>query len=203
MGHCRGKDYTMLTLIVGLILFFGLHSVSIVAPYWRERMLLFVGAGTWKAVYSLLSGAGFILMLVGFAHTRRMPMVLYVPPHWLRHVSFLLMLPVFTLLLAAYLPGAIQRKTKHPMLASVKLWATAHLLAVGTLADVLLFGSFLLWAIIDRISLKQHVVTPARLARPSRLNDLIAVVLGLAIYALFLFKLHALLIGVSPLAPSL
>jgi uncharacterized membrane protein len=191
----------MLTLIVGLILFFGPHCVAIVAPYWRDRMLLFVGAGAWKAVYSVLSVTGFVLMVVGFAHARQVPVVLYVPAGWLRYLTFALMLPVFPLLLAAYLPGAIQKKTKHPMLAAVKLWATAHLLAAGTLADVLLFGAFLLWAIVDRVSLKRRVKAPPPHAPPSRFNDLIAVVLGLALYVLFLFRLHAMLIGVAPLAP--
>ena len=191
----------MLLLIAGLILFFGLHSLAIVAPYWRERMLLFVGTGTWKGIYALLSGLGFILMLVGYAHARQMPVVLYVPPGWLRDISFLLMLPVFPLLLAAYLPGAIQAKAKHPMLAAVKLWATAHLLAIGTLPDVLLFGSFLLWAIVDRISLKRRVTNRPVRASAWCLNDAIAIVLGLALYAGFLFRLHTLLIGVSPLTP--
>ncbi|HEY6451529.1 MAG TPA: NnrU family protein [Steroidobacteraceae bacterium] len=191
----------MLTLIVGLVVFFGLHSVSIVAPYWRERMLLLVGAGRWKGLYALLSAVGFALICLGFAHARQAPMVLYVPPGWLRHVTFLLMLPVFPLLLAAYLPGAIQAKMQHPMLAAVKLWATAHLLAVGTLPDVLLFGSFLLWAVIDRISLKRRRSTLPRRRTPSRYNDVIAVVLGLGLYVLFIARLHVMLIGVSPLTP--
>jgi uncharacterized membrane protein len=174
----------MLLLIAGLILFFGLHSLAIVAPYWRERMLLFVGTGTWKGIYALLSGLGFILMLVGYAHARRAPVVLYVPPGGLRYLTFALMLPVFPLLLAA-----------------VKLWATAHLLAIGTLPDVLLFGSFLLWAIVDRISLKRRVTNRPVRASAWCLNDAIAIVLGLALYAGFLFRLHTLLIGVSPLTP--
>ncbi|HEY6452843.1 MAG TPA: NnrU family protein [Steroidobacteraceae bacterium] len=191
----------MLTLIVGLVVFFGLHSVSILAPYWRERMLLLVGAGRWKGLYALLSAVGFVLICLGFAHARQAPVVLYVPPGWLRHVSFLLMLPVFPLLLAAYLPGAIQAKVQHPMLAAVKLWATAHLLAVGALPDVLLFGSFLLWAVVDRISLKRRRSTLPRRRTPSRYNDVIAVVLGLGLYVLFIARLHVLLIGVSPLTP--
>ena len=191
----------MLLLIAGLILFFSPHSLAIVAPYWRERMLLFVGTGTWKGVYALISVFGLILMLVGYAHARQAPVVLYVPPGWLRYVTFVLMLPVFPLLLATYLPGAIQTKAKHPMLAAVKLWATAHLLAIGTLPDVLLFGAFLLWAIIDRISLKRRVTaTPAR-ARSWCLNDVLAIVFGMALYAWFLLRLHTMLIGVSPLTP--
>ncbi len=192
----------MLTLIAGLILFFGLHSVSIVAPHWRERMLLLAGEGTWKGVLGVLNLVGLGLMLVGFAHTRLAPDLLYVPPVWLRHVTFLLMLPVFPLLFAAYLPGKIQARAKHPMLAAVKLWATAHLLANGMLGDILLFGSFLLWAIIDRISLKRRPAPSIRRAPASRYNDLIAVVLGLGLYVLFLFKLHLLFFGVSPLGLS-
>jgi uncharacterized membrane protein len=189
-------------LIAGLILFLGVHSVSIVAPYWRERMLLMVGTGTWKGVYALLSAIGFVLMLVGFAHARQAPAVLYVPPGWLRYLSFALLLPVFPLLLAAYLPGAIQTKAKHPMLAAIKLWASAHLLAIGTLPDVLLFGAFLLWAIIDRISLKsRRMATQAARSPAWRFNDAMVIVLGLALYAGFVFRLHAILIGVSPLLP--
>jgi uncharacterized membrane protein len=192
-------DHTMLALIIGLILFFGVHSIAIVAPYWRVRMLLMVGEGGWKGVYSALSGLGFVLMIVGFAHARQSAQVLYVPPAALRYLTFVLMLPVFPLLLAAYLPGRIQARARHPMLAAVKLWATAHLLAIGTVPDVLLFGSFLVWAIVDRIAVKRR--QPPPVARSVRLPyaDLIAVVLGLLLYALFLLKLHVLLIGVSPL----
>ena len=189
----------MLMLIAGLVIFFGFHSVSIVAPYWRARMVLMTGERAWKGGLGLLSLLGFGLMLIGFAQTRQAPIVLYVPPGWLRHITFLLMLPVFPLLFAAYLPGVIQARAKHPMLAAVKLWATAHLLANGMLGDVLLFGSFLLWAIVDRISLKRRPAASIRRAPPGRYNDLIAVVLGLALYALFLFKLHFWLFGVSPL----
>jgi uncharacterized membrane protein len=193
----------MLMLIAGLIFFLGSHSMAIVAPHWRERMVLLVGAGTWKGTLGLLNVLGFILIVVGFVHSRQAPMVLYVPPAWLRHVTFLLMLPVFPLLLAAYLPGKIRSKSKHPMLVAVKLWATAHLLANGMLADVLLFGAFLLWAIIDRISLKRRAPVLIRKTAPSGYYDLLAVVLGLALYALFLFKLHVLLFGVAPLAPAM
>jgi uncharacterized membrane protein len=187
-------------LIAGLVLFFAVHSLSIVAPYWRERMLLFIGTGTWKGTYALLSVFGFILMLVGYAHARQAPVVLYVPPGWLRYLTFVLMLPVFPLLLAAYLPGAIQAKSKHPMLAAVKLWATAHLLAIGTLPDVLLFGSFLLWAIVDRISMKRRVSNRPARASSWGLNDAIAIVLGIALYVGFLLRLHVVFIGVSPLS---
>jgi len=192
----------MLALIVGLIVFFGLHSIAIVAPGWRERCVQRLGEGPWKGLYSLLSAVGFVLMIVGFAHARVGAPVLYVPPAALRYLTFLLMLPVFPLLLAAYLPGAIKARAKHPMLASVKLWATAHLLAIGTLPDVLLFGSFLVWAVVDRISVKRRRPSPRR-TLTMRHGDLLAVVLGLSLYGLFVLKLHVWMIGVAPLAPPL
>jgi uncharacterized membrane protein len=117
----------------------------------------------------------------------------------MRHLSALIMLPVFPLILAAYLPGRIKAALKHPMLAGVKFWALAHLLANGMLADVLLFGSFLAWAVADRISFKRRVVRPIQTAPPSKMNDVIAVVAGLAIYVAFVLWLHTWMIGVSPL----
>jgi uncharacterized membrane protein len=114
-------------------------------------------------------------------------------------VALLLLVFVFPLLLATYLPGRIQATTRHPMLAATKLWAVAHLLANGTLADVVLFGSFLAWAVADRISMKHRVQRPVPGAPPSGLNDVIAVVGGLALYGAFVLWLHAWLIGVSPL----
>lgn len=190
----------MLMLIMGLILFFVPHSIAIVAPHWRGRMVLHMGDKAWKITYSFISAIGFVLLVIGFGHVRREPVVLYVSPAWLHYVTFALMLPVFPLLLAAYLPGHIRSATKHPMLVAIKLWASAHLLVNGTLADVVLFGAFLLWAIIDRISLKSRMQAPVQRLPSSRFNDLIAVVLGLCLYALFIARLHALLIGVPLIA---
>ncbi|HEX2791980.1 MAG TPA: NnrU family protein [Steroidobacteraceae bacterium] len=191
----------MLMLIVGLILFFGPHSIAVVAPGWRNRVVMHLRERSWKGAYSLLSAAGLIFIVLGFAHARRSPLVLYTSPAWLHDVTWVLMLPVFPLLLAAYLPGRIQGAAKHPMLAAIKLWATAHLLVNGTLADVLLFGSFLIWAVAVRISVKRRVPASVRGAPPSRYNDLIALLLGLALYALFILRLHAVLIGVPLLGP--
>ena len=140
----------MSLLILGLVLFLGVHSVSIVARPWRDGMVARLGEGPWKGLYSLVSLAGFVLIVYGYGLARQSPMVLYTPPLALRHGAMLLMLPVFVLLLAAYLPGRLQRAAKHPMLAATKFWALAHLLANGTLADVLLFGGFLAWAVADR-----------------------------------------------------
>ena len=188
----------MSLLILGLILFLGVHSVSIVAPRWRDAMHARLGEGPWKGLYSLVSIAGFALLVVGYGVAREHPVVLYAPPTWLRHVAMLLLLPVFPLLLAAYLPGRIKSAAKHPMLLAVKLWATAHLLANGSAADVLLFGGFLLWAVADRISMKHRVQRPLPGPAPSPRNDVIAVVAGLAIYVLFVLWGHLWLIGVAP-----
>jgi uncharacterized membrane protein len=189
----------MTTLILGLILFIGVHSVSIVAPAWRDAMHARLGEGPWKGLFSVVSGVGFVLIIVGFGLARQQPVMLYTPPTWLRHLALLLLVPVFPLLLAVYLPGRIKSAAKHPMLLAIKLWALAHLLATGRLGDVLLFAAFLAWAVADRISLKHRPQRTLPGAKPSPLNDVIAVIGGLALYALFLLKAHAWLIGVSPL----
>lgn len=188
----------MTLLILGLVIFLGIHSVSIVAPAWRDAQFAARGEPAWKGVYSVISIVGFALIVYGYGLARQSPVVLYVPPTWLRHVALLLLVPVFPLFLAAYLPGRIKAVTKHPMLAATKLWAFAHLLANGTLADVLLFGGFLAWAVADRISLKRRPVRAIRTAPTTPLNDVIAVAAGLALYAAFVLWLHLWLIGVSP-----
>ncbi len=189
----------MTLLIIGLVLFLGVHSISIVAPAWRNGMAVKLGPWPWRAIYGVLSIIGFVLIVKGYALARLDPTILYTPPVWLRHVSWLLMVPVFPLLLAAYLPGRIKTATKHPMLAAVKIWALAHLLVNGTVADVLLFGGFLAWAVVDRISLKRRVQQPMVAAPASKLNDVIAVVVGLGLYAWFIMGGHIKLIGVSPM----
>lgn len=190
----------MSLLVVGLILFFGIHSVSIVAPAWRDAQVERRGERLWKGIYALVSLVGLIVLIHGYGVARQSPVVLYTPPPALRHVALLLMLPVFPLLFAAYLPGRIQRAARHPMLLAVKFWAVAHLLANGTLADVLLFGAFLVWAVADRISVKRRAV-PHRVpgAPPGALNDVVALVGGLVVYVVFLFRAHVWLTGVSPL----
>jgi len=188
----------MVLFVTGLILFFAVHSVSIVNEAWRDRMAAKLGEWPWKGLYGLLSFAGLALAIWGYGLARQDPVILYVPPTWLRHAAVLLLAFVFPLLLAAYLPGRIKEATRHPMLAATKLWALAHLLANGALADLLLFGSFLAWAVVDRISMKRRKPRPVPGAPPSRFNDLVAVTGGLALYAAFVLWLHAALIGVSP-----
>jgi uncharacterized membrane protein len=189
----------MTTLIMGLVLFLAIHSTSIVAPGWRDRTAVRIGANAWRGVYSLLSLAGLLLIIHGFSLARAEPIVLYTPGPGLHQAARLLMLPVFPMLLAASWPGRIKSALKHPMLAAVKLWAVAHLLANGNLADVLLFGSFLAWAVLDRISFKGRTQRPQRTAPPGRWNDLIVVVAGLALYGVTVGWAHLRLFGVSPM----
>jgi uncharacterized membrane protein len=192
----------MTYLIAGLVLFFGVHSIGIVAPAWRDRAAARLGDPTWKALYALIAVVGFVLFVHGYGLTRSDPQVLYAPPPFLRHVAALLMLPVFPLLIAAYLPGRIKAAVGHPMLTATKAWALAHLLVNGTVADVLLFGSFLVWAVADRIAAGKRAVQRRTLATPpSRWNDWIAVIGGLALYFVFVAWAHAWLFGVAPMLP--
>ena len=190
----------MTWLLIGLVLFLGIHSVPIVAGPWRSAQIARRGEGTWKGLYTVVAVAGFALIVYGYGVARQSPVVVYTPPSALRHLALLLMLPVFPLLFAAYLPGRIKTAAKHPMLLATKFWALAHLLANGNLADVLLFGGFLAWAVADRISVKRRLQTAPVAASARPMNDVIAVVGGLAVYFVFLFWLHRWLIGVSPLS---
>ena len=189
----------MSLLILGLVLFLGVHSVSIVACGWRDRQFAQRGEATWKGLYSVVAMIGLVLTVYGYGQARQAPIVVWTPPTALRHVALLLMLPVFTLLMAPSFPGRIKTMTKHPMLLATKLWATAHLLANGNLADLLLFGGFLAWAVADRVSLKHRPPREVRSGPARPANDLIIVVVGLALYVVFLLWGHAWLIGVAPL----
>ena len=190
----------MLWLIIGLVTFLGIHSISIFAPAWRNSMIARVGALNWKGIYSVASIVTFVVLVHGCGLARQEPVVLYQPPVWMRHVAMLLMLPAFPLLLAAYFPGRIKAKVQHPMLAATKTWALAHLLANGMLGDVLLFGGFLAWAVLDRISVGKRPVRAVPGAPPGRFNDAIVIVGGLALSAIFVAWGHRALIGV-PLMP--
>lgn len=186
-------------LVVGLVLFLGVHSVSIAARPWRDGMVGRLGEGPWKGVYTLISLAGFGLMVYGFAQARLSPTLVWLPPVGLRHGVMLLMLPVFILLAATNRPGRINRMAGgHPTLLATKIWAASHLLANGYLHEMLLFGGFLAWAVANRISMKRRGVGPAE-GDPGR-NDLIAVVAGLVIYAVVVVWAHQFLFGVGIVA---
>jgi uncharacterized membrane protein len=188
-------------LIVGLALFFAVHSISIVNRTWRNRMVAKLGEGAWKGLYSVLATVGLVCAIYGYGLAREAPTILYAPPLWLRHLAMLLMLPVFPFLLAAHLPGRIKTTIKHPMLNATKFWATAHLCVNGGWHDVLLFGGFLLWASLDRVAVKYRTDSPALPADGCLRNDLIAIVGGLALYGLFVVWAHGMLIGV-PILPG-
>ncbi|ARU55507.1 NnrU family protein [Oleiphilus messinensis] len=190
----------MIVLILGLILFLGVHSISIFNVSWRNQMVTRYGEQRFKGIYSLVALAGFVLIVWGYGLARMEPVVVYNPPFWLRHVAMLLLIPVFPLLVAAHLPSRIGNIVKHPMLVAVKLWALAHLLANGMLADLLLFGAFLGWAVADRISVKKRPVTPGTPPPTGVRNDIIVIVAGLALFIVFSLWLHAWLIGVAPIA---
>jgi len=187
----------MLQLLLGIVLFFGMHSVAIVALPLRDRIAQ-QSRAAWSGFYALASLIGIVLMVRGYADLRQTPTVLYVTPYWLRHVSALLMLPVFTLFIAPYFPGRIKTALKHPQLIAVKTWALAHLLVNGNLADVMLFGAFLVWAVVDRISMKTREARALPGAPESPMNDAIIVVVGLALYGAFAFWLHEALFGLRP-----
>ncbi len=187
----------MLLFISGLILFFAVHSISIVNAGWRDAMAERLGTGIWKILYSVASLVGLILLSKGYGIVNDAPVILYTPPAWLLYANFLLMLFVFPLFMASFLPGQIKTSVKHPAFASVKIWAFAHLLTNGALADVLLFGSFLVWAVAGRISMKHRKARPVPGFPKTPANDLIAVVSGLLLYLLFIMVLHDWLIGVE------
>jgi uncharacterized membrane protein len=187
----------MALLVLGLVLFLGVHSVSIVAEGFRDRMAAKSEIG-WKAVYGLASLAGIVLIVQGYGTARLDPVWLWTPPAFLSHVTALILLPVFVFFVAPYFPGRISAALKHPQLVAVKLWAVAHLLVNGTLADLILFGSFLAWAVVDRISLKRRTPRPVPGLPASGANDAIAVVVGLAAYLGFVFWAHRAWIGVAP-----
>lgn len=192
----------MTTLVAGLILFLGVHSVRIFAEPWRVRTIARIGEKPWKGVYSLISIAGFVLLVWGYGQARQLGVVLFEPPVFMRHITSLLMLVSFVLLAAAYVPGNhIKARLGHPMIIGVKVWAFAHLLANGRLSDVVLFGAFLAWAIADFIAARKRDRAAGTVYPPGdELRTVLTVVAGVVAWAVFVAGLHLWLIGVAPFA---
>jgi uncharacterized membrane protein len=190
----------MAILVLGLILFLGVHSVRIFADPWRTRTITARGEKFYKGLYTLVSLAGFALIVWGYGLARHNPVVLWNPPRGMNHLAALLMLFSFVLLVAAYVPrNAIKAKLHHPMILGVKVWALAHLLANGMLADVVLFGAFLVWAVFDfRAARQRDRAGNVQYAAGTAKGTTIAVVVGLVAYAVFAVWLHGPLIGVRP-----
>ena len=191
----------MALLILGLILFLGTHSVRIFAEGWRSAQIARRGEGAWKGLYTVVSIVGFGLILWGYGQARAEPVALWAPQLWARHLAALLMLFAFILLAAAYVPkNGIKSWLHHPMVLSVKVWALAHLLANHTLADLLLFGSFLVWAVLDfRAARQRDRAANTVYPRGTVAGTLITVVVGVVAWAVFAFWAHAWLFGVSPM----
>lgn len=190
----------MSLLILGLVVFLGVHSTRIFADGWRTAMIRQLGAGNWKGLYTLASLVGFALLVWGFGLARQQPVALWAPPFFMRHVAWLLTLIAFILLAATYVPrNAIRARLHHPMVLAVMFWAVAHLLANGNRAHALLFGSFLLWAVLSFRAARERdraarTLYPAGTAS----GTVMTVLVGIAAWAVFAFWAHGVLIGVRP-----
>ena len=187
-------------LIVGLVIFLGVHSVRVFADDWRTRTRANLGEKAYKGLYSVVSLIGFVLIVYGFGAARLQPTVLWASPIWTRHLAALLTIPAFVLLVAAYVPGnQIKARLHHPMILGVKTWALAHLLANNTLAELLLFGGFLAWSVLAFIAARKRDRVGNVSYPPGRLGPtLITVAIGLLAWAGFAFWAHAAWIGVRP-----
>jgi uncharacterized membrane protein len=189
----------VIILILGLILFLGIHSIRVVAPAGRDAMIGRMGEGPFKGLYSIVSLIGFVLIVWGFALTAGEPTFLYAPPFWLRHVTELVMLVALILAIASGMPAShIQQAVRNPLLIATILWAGAHLFVNGTVGTTVLFGAFLVWAVVVLVAQRSQ---PAA-ARPaaSWRFDVIAVVVGAVLYGLLVWRAHLWLFGVSPIA---
>jgi uncharacterized membrane protein len=191
----------MLTLLVGLLLFLGIHSTRIFADDWRTATVAKIGPLPWKGLYSVLSLLGFVVLVWGFRMARQDTLVLWSSPAWMKHVTAVLMMVSFILIAAAYIPrNSIKARLHHPMVLGVTVWALGHLLSNGVAADVLLFGAFLLWAVLSFRAARQrdranHIVYPPGNA----ISTTITIAVGLVGWSVFALFLHGPLIGVRPL----
>ncbi len=195
--HCK----PMLTLLFGLFLFIGIHSLQVLAPDWRSQQRERWGEWGYKGLYSLIAGIGLVLIVIGYGQARAEPVLLWTPPRALVHISFLLMWVSMVLLVAAYVPhNSIRQRLGHPMTLGVKTWALGHLLANGTLADMMLFGTFLIWSVLVFRSARRRPARASTASTGSPLATPLVLLAGSALWALFLWGgLHARWIGVAPL----
>lgn len=190
----------MMYLLLGLVLFLGVHSVRIVANDWRTRTLARVGESSYKGVYTLISVAGFGLIVWGFGVARETPVLLWAPPLALRHAASLLTVVAFILLAAAYVPrNGLKARFHHPMVLGVKVWALAHLLAAGSLAHVLLFGTFLAWGVANFVAARRRDRAEGTVyAAGTWTGTVMTILVGIAAWAAFALWLHGMLIGIKP-----
>jgi uncharacterized membrane protein len=195
------EGVSMVALVLGLVLFLGIHSTRIFAEGWRTGAVERFGSKEYKFLYSLLSIAGFVLIIWGYGLARQNPVVLWNPPPvGLRHVVSLLTLVAFVLLVAAYVPdNHLKARLRHPMILGVTVWAFAHLIVNNTLADLVLFGSFLVWAVLDFWSSRRRERTLATVLEANTSRTVLTVVIGVVAWAVFAFWLHRVWIGVSPM----
>lgn len=190
----------MTILILGLVIFLGVHSSRVFAEGPRQAFIAQRGENAWKGLYTLASLAGFVLIVWGYGIARQQPVVLWASPTWLRHVAGLLTLVAFVMLVAAYVPGnGIKARLHHPMTLGVKTWAFAHLIANNTLADLLLFGGFLAWSVAVFTAARRRDRAAGTVYPPGRASrTVITVVIGVVAWTVFALWLHAWLIGVRP-----
>lgn len=192
----------MLQLLTGLALFLGIHSLQSLAPEVRQRAQLRLGVWGYKAVYASIAALGFYLIVQGYGLARIDTVQIWTPPAGIQHATLLLMWFAMVLLAASYVPGNhIKAKLRHPMTLSVKVWAFGHLLANGALADMLLFGSFLVWSIlVFRAARRRDRMRLNYSPEGNTLSTWLTVFLGTGLWAAFaLGDLHLWLIGVNPL----
>ena len=191
----------MTVLVLGLIIFLGVHSLRIFAEGWRTNQIARLGELPYKGMYAIASLTGFLLIVWGYGMARETPLVLWTPPSWTRHVAALFVLAAFVQMAAAYVPrNRIKGTLGHPMILGVKAWAFGHLVANGTLADLLLFGGFLVWAVFDyRAARLRDRASGRQRAHGTLAGDAGTVAIGLIAWVAFAFYLHVWLIGVPPL----
>ncbi|MBL4598331.1 MAG: NnrU family protein [Rhizobiaceae bacterium] len=189
----------MWILILGLVLFLGIHSIQMIAPQLREELVVTLGRNSWRGIYSLVSFGGIALIIWGFGEARPDAVDVYYSPDWMPHFTMLLVLVAFILMVTGVLPtGYIKARLKHPMIAGVIVWAFAHLMANGDSASLILFGSILVWAILNRINVgRRNTAAPVVV---SIFPDIIALIVGLVLWVVTLNYLHEILIGIEVIA---